>query len=163
MRRKSKSDIRKIQDKIWQECPRDLPTSIIVNGQPHFFSNFGEKRAFRFADMQAITTKYRDWFNRGIFTLGSDCDEFALDFGLDTIANPIPTDVYRRIETLSLSEFKSLVEDIEISQKVHLAKTWIQRYNEKRPGYENIEKMRILNKATQGLLKDILATVAVDE
>lgn len=145
------------------ECPSDLPTVININGIDHYFINFGERKTFRFADMQNLTTKYRSWFERGIFTLGEDCDELVDDFGINVIQNKISVDVYKRLGELSNDGFKNLIESINSSQRAILAKTWVQRYDAKKPGYDNVDKIRILNRATGGLLKNFLRNIIDDE
>jgi hypothetical protein len=115
------------------ECPKELPTVIYVNNIPQYFSRFGETRTFRFADMQNILSKYRSFFERGVFTLGDDCEEFKDEIGADYIKNGISINTFKKLET----------------QRVHVAQTWIQRYSEKKPGYNNVDKIRILNKYTK--------------
>lgn len=141
------------------ECPEGLPTSIVVNGNEHYFQSFGEKKIFRFADMQNITTRYRDWFARGIFTLGDDCSDLEMDFGIKIMRNRIPVGVYDKLESMDMEEFKRTVESINEIQRSALAKTWIQRYYSHKPGYDNVDKIRILNMATNGLLKTVLNDV----
>lgn len=145
------------------ECPNDLPTVINLNGIDHYFLNFGERKTFRFAEMQNLTTKYRSWFERGVFTLAEDCDELVNDFGISIVQNRIPVDVYKKLGDLNSEDFKRLVESINSSQRVLLAKTWVQRYNAKKPGYENVDKIRILNRATNGLLKNFLRDIIDEE
>lgn len=138
------------------ECPNDLPTSINVNGNPHYFHSFGERKTFRFADMQTITTKYRDWFARGIFTLGEDCNDMQDEFGVEVTKIPMSVDTYKKIASLDLDRFTDLVNGMNKNQQVLLAKTWIQRNVSGQHGYDDLNKMTILNKATQGMLKSIL-------
>lgn len=141
------------------ECPEGLPTSIIVNGNEHYFQSFGEKKIFRFADMQNITTRYRDWFARGIFTLGEDCSDLEMDFGIKIMRNRIPVEVYDKLESMPVEDFERIVKSINEIQRSSLAKTWIQRYYSHKPGYDNVDKIRILNIATNGMMKTILNDV----
>lgn len=141
------------------ECPEGLPTSIIVNGNEHYFQSFGEKKIFRFADMQNITTRYRDWFARGIFTLGEDCSELEMDFGIKVMRNRIPVEAYDKLESMNNDDFERIVKSINEIQRSSLAKTWIQRYYSHKPGYDNVDKIRILNTATNGLMKTVLNDV----
>lgn len=145
------------------ECPVDLPTVINVNGVVHYFTRFGEERTFRYADIQNIISKYRNWFERGILTLGEDCEDKEDEFGIQIIGKQIPNGIYNKIETLNEKEFESLVKKIHNTQRINLAKTWIQRYYENKDGYKDINKIRILNKYTKdkqlfknGILADLL-------
>lgn len=149
------------------ECARNLPTVINVNGVNQFFTRFGETHTYRFSEMQNIISRYGEYFERGIFTLGDDCSEFQDEFGIQVIANQIPVSTYDRIETLSLQDFESLIKKINDMQRVNLARTWAQRYQAGKTGYNNPDKIKILNKYTKdkkifkggllaGLLKDVM-------
>lgn len=139
----------------------NLPTTIIVNGVPHNFSYFGERRQFRFEDMQQIVSKYRDYFERSVFTLGEDCSEFADDFALKVMDMPMTLEQYRILESLPNEEFKSIIEGININQRILIAKTWIQRYYDNKPNYDNMDKIKILNKFTNGFMKSFLQELAM--
>lgn len=138
------------------ECHPGLPTTIKINNREIRFTKFGEKRTFRFSDMEEITSRYRDWFERGVFTLGEDCDEFKDDFGVSFMKIPMPVSKHKMIATLPFDEFQSIVNDLSLNQSIYLAKTWMDRFNKQIPGYDNIEKIRILNKKTNGFMKDFL-------
>lgn len=152
------------------ECPSGLPTVINVNGINQYFSKFGETRTFRFTEMQNIISRYGDWFNRGIFTLGDDIEPFKDELGIQVVGNQIPVSIYNKIETLNNQEFEDLVKKISDVQRVGLVRTWVQRYEAKKSGYDNLDKIRILNKYTKdktvfknGLLSNLLKDVVDDE
>ena len=144
------------------ECYPGLETTIYVNNAPITFANFGEKRTFRFSDMQSIVSKYRDWFSRGIFTLGDDCSDFADDFGVSVTKMPMSKEVYSKIASLPIDEFENLIKDMNSNHRILVAKAWIQRYEAGKPGYDNVEKIKILNKYTEGfmskMMKDLLSS-----
>lgn len=144
------------------ECHPSLPTTIKVNGNEIRFSRFGEKRTFRFAEMQDITSRYREWFERGVFTLGEDCQEFENDFGIQIMNMPMPKEKHRQIAVLPIAEFKSIVNSLTETQALLLAKTWVDRYNSGATGYTNFEKIKILNKKTKGFMKEFMADL-IDE
>ena len=152
------------------ECPQGLPTVINVNGINHYFTRFGETRTFRFNEMQNIISRYADWFARGIFTLGDDTEDKQEELGIHVIGNQIPVTTYNKIETLNIKEFESLVKKINDVQRISLVRTWVQRYEAKKPGYDNLEKIRILNRYTKdktvfknGLLSNLLKDVINEE
>lgn len=142
------------------ECSRDLPNSIMVNGNIYNFSMFGEKRLFRFQDMQQIVSKYRGLFERCIFMLGEDCQDEYEGFGIEVIHYPLSVDQHKRLAELPIEEFESIVKALNGSQRALIANTWVARYNDKIRGYDNLEKIRILNKATDGLLKSLIEQVS---
>ena len=140
-----------------------LPSTIRVNGNEIRFTKFGERRTFRFAEMQDITSRYRDWFERGVFTLGEDCDEMVNDFGLDIMDIPMSVEQYAKIATLPLSEYKRIVDGLSHPQALRLAQTWIKRYEANMPGYSNLEKVKILNKKTKGFMKQFMSDLLSDD
>ena len=138
------------------ECIPGLPSCIQINGIPFYFEKFGEKRIFRFADMQNIVSKYRDWFERGILALGADCSEFADDFGVPVMEMPISPSLYNKLETIDNNEFEKLIKNMNYNQRCLIAKTWVDRQERGMSGYENVEKIKILNKYTDNLLGNFL-------
>ncbi|WP_297419557.1 hypothetical protein [Clostridium sp.] len=130
------------------ECSQGLPDTIFVNNIKREFSRFGEKRTFRYSEMQEIINHYSGWFERGIFALAEDCDDFEEEFSIKSIKT-IPVNIYKKIEQLNDIDFENIIKDLSKIQRINLARTWIQRYLVKTPGYDNINKVRILNKYTR--------------
>ena len=139
------------------ECHPSLPSTIKLNGNEIRFTKFGERRTLRFAEMQDITSRYRDWFERGIFTLGSDCDDMVDEFGLEIMDIPMSASQYARIANLPMAEFKRIVDGLSYPMALRLAQTWIKRYEAKQSGYSNLEKVKILNKKTKGFMKQFMS------
>lgn len=144
------------------DCAEGLPTNININGNEYYFNRFGERKLFRFADIQNIVTKYYDWFIRGILALGEDCDEFKNEFAVpprrcDTLA------VYNRLADMPLDEFKTFVNNIAQCDKVQLVRIFMTKIDRGETKYKNTDKLRVLNKATDGLLKDYIREVNNDE
>lgn len=140
---------------LW-ECTPGLPTTISVRGIPFSFTKFGEKRIFRFEDIQMIVSHYRDFFDRGVFTLGEDCEEFKDSLGVDLMSVPMSVSKYNKIAEMPQEEFESIVNSINMSQRIILAKTWVKRYNEGDFGYDNMSKISFLNKKTDGFLDQFI-------
>lgn len=138
------------------ECYPGLDTTIYVNNAPITFAKFGERRTFRFSDMQSIVSKYRDWFARGIFTLGDDCSNFADDFGVAVTKMPISQETHKKLASLSNEEFEDIIKNMNYNHRILIAKTWIQRCENKVAGYDNVEKIKILNKYTEGFMSKFL-------
>lgn len=145
------------------ECNPSLPTTIRVNNIDLRFSKFGEKRTFRFSEMQDIISRYYSWFERGVFTLGSDCEEFKDDFGLSIMNIPMSIAQYNSIAKLPMEEFKRIISGITFDQSVLLAKTWIQRYESGSAGYSNLDKIRVLNTKTKGFMKEFMSVILDDD
>lgn len=140
---------------LW-ECVPSLPTTIYVNGNQFTFVNYGEKRKFRFADMQNIVSRYRDFFQRGVFTLGSDCDEFKDDFGVSVMSIPMTKAQHQKLAVMPFEEFSDLIKSLNASQKTIIAKTWLKRCEEGQSGYNNKQKIILLNEESGGMLEPLL-------
>lgn len=145
-----------------RDCVPGLANTINVNGRNIPFSRFGEKRSFRFTDMQEITSRYLDWFERGIFTLGDDCSVLADDFGLRVMDIPMTKEQYEHIAQMPLENFKEIIKNVNDNQKVIIAKTWMEKYDIEPSVYGNMEKIKILNKATGGFMKDFILNLSVE-
>lgn len=144
------------------DCAEGLPTNININGNEYYFNRFGERKLFRFADVQNIVTKYADWFSRGILALGEDCDEFKNEFAIpprrcDTLT------VYNRLADMPLDEFKTFVDNIAQCDKVQLARNFMTKISRGETKYNNVDKLRVLNKATDGLLKNYIKEITNDD
>lgn len=145
------------------ECHPSLPSTIRLNGNEIRFTKFGERRTFRFAEMQDITSRYRDWFERGIFTLGNDCDDMIDEFGLEIMDVPMSASQYARMSSLPMAEFKRIVDGLSYPMALRVAQTWIKRYESKQAGYSNLEKVKILNKKTKGFMKQFMSDLLNEE
>ena len=140
-----------------------LETEINVNGVPYTFSRFGEKKIFRFQDMQQIISKYRKWFRYGWLMLGDDCEDLCNDFGLEVSKFPMTVEQYRKMESIPIETFERIVNDMNSNQRALLAQTWMNRYNENKKKYNNMEKIKVLDKATNGLMKPFIKKISGEE
>lgn len=141
------------------ECTPGLNTTIYVNSIPHVFSKFGEKRVFRFADMQYIVSRYRDWFSRGVFALANDCSQFENDFGIEVLQGNTRADAFNKIAVLSIKEFEAAVKDMNLPMRIVFANYWTHQY-EVDPGvYGNIDKVKILNEYTDRFIQIFLESI----
>lgn len=140
-----------------------LETEINVNNVPYTFSRFGEKKIFRFQDMQQIISRYRSWFRRGWLMLGDDCQDLYNDFGLEVTKFPMTVEQYRKMEAIPTEDFERIVKSMNSNQRSLLAQTWMNRYNENKKNYNNMEKIKILDKATNGLMKSFIRKISGEE
>lgn len=145
------------------ECAPDLPTTLEVNGITHYFTSFGERKTFVWSDLSNIVSKYRSWFTRGVFALGEDCEQFKNELPSDIMTLSLPEHFYRKMSEIPVDEFKKNISGLTSGQKVQVAKTWINRYQAGMSGYRNIEKIKILNSETNGLLKEIITEITIEE
>lgn len=141
------------------ECYPDLPDVIKVNGNDYFFINFGEKKVFRFADIQNIITKYRTLFDRGVFMLGSDCAQFQNELPIKVNCASFSDETFTRINKLSEEQLDNLLSSLTQSQCVHIANMWKRNVENGDRSFMNVSKMKIFNKYTENFLKDTILKI----
>lgn len=135
----------------------DLPNTINCRGNVYNFHDFGQKKTVRFEEFQDIMHKYKRLFERGMFTLGEDCIDYADNYGIKVMNMPMTVKQFDRIAEIDLSEFKNIIESINPLQRVFIADIWKRRYNEGREEYRNLDKIKILNDNIEGnTFKDII-------
>lgn len=134
-----------------------LDSVVRVDGKTFTFSKFGEKKVMKFEDLQRLVSEYRTWFQNGILALGSDCEDIADDFGLDMYSFPIDSRSYYKLGSLADDEFEKIVSSLNKHQIAHLANAWVIRYRQGQEGYDDLNKIRLLNKLTDGLLKGFIS------
>lgn len=138
------------------ECNPELPTSISVNGNTYYFTTFGERKTFRYQDLQNIISKYRSWFLRGVFALGEDCEQFRSEIPSDIVNINIPSNAMNNMVKMNIEDFEKFIKSFNKEQIVHIALTWTKRLNKGLSGYKDLEKLKILNKNTSGLLRSYI-------
>lgn len=139
-----------------------LPTTMVVNGMTYYFTSFGERKLFRWSDMSNILSKYRTWFNQGIIALGSDCKQFRNEIPSDIKTLNFPERVYNQIASLPIDEFENFLDGLNKEQRVQVASSWRMKYIRNIPGFRDMAKVKMLNKYTDGILKDIITELAED-
>ncbi len=141
--------------------PEGLETTISVAGKDYSFSSFGEKRTLRYEVMEQLVSKYRDYFRRGIFMLGEDCENSYDEFGIDVTHYPMTVQQYRKMETIPLEEFDKIINLMNMEQRLQLAHTWTLRYSQNKDNYDNLDRLKILNDATNGSLHDFILELTI--
>lgn len=142
-----------------RDCFPNLPTTVKINGVTHFFTNFGETKMFRWQDLSTLIAVYRDFFTRGVLALGADCDVFKNEIPSDLMRVALPPVFYNEMASMPLDKFEYYLNQLNASQRVQVATTWRHRYMSKKNGYRDIEKIKVLSKATDGSLKDLLVEI----
>ena len=67
------------------------------------------------------------------------------------------------VNDMPLDEFKTLVDNLAQCDKVQLARNFMVKISRGETQYKNVDKLRVLNKATDGLLKDYIKEINNDE
>lgn len=156
-----------------QECHPELPNTIKVNNVTHFFSKFGERKTFRYAELQNVLSQYRNFFARGIFTLADDCDPFVNELPEDIVNMKVQESTLYSLVSVDLAGFKRIVESMAYPQVVQVAMAWRAKAIKKQAGYDDLAKIKYLNKKTKpakepgkesvGLLESLISQVAKEE
>lgn len=144
------------------DCDPQLPDSVKIGGKIHYFSSFGEKKAFRWEDLSNFISTNRILFARGVFALGEDCEAFRAEIPSDIRILKLPSHFYNNMVSVSNEEFESIVSSLGEAQRIQISISWRRKYLQGAPGYKNTAKLKIINKLTNNSLKDILEQLAID-
>lgn len=143
-----------------RDCSPQLPTTIKIENKTIFLNKFGEKKMVKFSQMQEIISIYGSLFTRGILALGEDCSEFAEDLNADNVVGlPFPVEIFNKLHTMNNVEFEKFIKGLNDMQKINIGVTWMKRYVAGTTGYDDIDKLRILNRHTDSMFDDILSEV----
>lgn len=145
-----------------QECDRRLPTVFSVNGKMHYFTTFGETKKFPVSDLGNIIAQYRSYFVRGVFALGNDCEQYKYEIPSDIMMIPFPESFFKNITNLSDEDFERNISKLVPEQILQIANVWRNRFFQKKSEYRNINKIKILNKYTDGFMKPVLDKMNTD-
>lgn len=146
-----------------RECTPKLPTTFSVNNNTHYFTYFGERKTFRYQDMQNIISRYRALFESGLFCLAEDCEVLINEIPSDVCTIIKDETIFNKMNTLSFDDFKKIVNSFNSNQVVNIAQTYKTRNEKNIPGYDDIDKIKFLNRKSNGLLNCILEKLQNDE
>lgn len=141
------------------DCPAGLQTTLLVDGKTYTFTKFGEKKTLRFSIMEQLCSKYREYFDRGVFMLGNDCGDVYEEFGIEPDKMPMSVSQYKKMASLPDDEFEKLLTNMNDKHRIQITHEWVTRYYSGDDSYGNIQKINILNKLANGALGNFLEDV----
>lgn len=145
-----------------QDCDPRLPDSFTVNGKTHYFTTFGETKKFPRNELGDIVAQCRNYFTTGVLALGHDCERYQHELPSDIMAINLPDSFFKNMETVDDELFEMNLSKLTTTQIAHVAYVWKNRYFQKKPGYRNHNKIKILNKLTDGFMKPVLDNMSND-
>lgn len=156
-----------IDDGSWtlvhlQDCDPRLPDSFTVNGKTHYFTTFGETKKFPRNELGDIVAQCRNYFTTGVLALGSDCERYRHELPADIMAINLPDSFFKNMENIDDESFERNLSKLTESQIAHVACVWKNRYFQKKGEYRNRNKIKVLNKYTNGFMKPVLDNMSTD-
>lgn len=139
-----------------QDCDPRLPDSFTVNGKTHYFTTFGETKKFPRSELGDIVAQCRNYFTTGVLALGSDCERYRHELPADIFSTNLPDSFFKNMTNVDDETFERNISKLTESQIAHVACVWKNRYFQRKKEYRNKNKIKVLNRCTNGLLKVVL-------
>lgn len=139
-----------------QDCDPRLPTTFVVNGKIHYFTTFGETKRFPSNELGDIIAQCRNYFTRGVFALGNDCEKYQYEIPSDIIRLTLPESFFKTMTELDDDSFERNIDKLTEAQILQIANVWKNKYFQKNRAYRSSNKVKMLNKRTNGFMKIVL-------
>lgn len=130
----------------------------LSNGVILDFRTFGEEHTFTVQQAEELASKYRSWFDLGIFAFGADADDLAKRLNLRTVTQYsfAGSDFLSRLPELDLYQLKELWDKMGQGHKEFLIEYFKRKILEKDPAFDDIDKIELLNRLSNGGMEGVL-------
>lgn len=130
----------------------------LSNGVILDFRTFGEEHTFTVQQAEELASKYRSWFDLGIFAFGADADDLAKRLNLRTVTQYsfAGSDFLSRLPELDLYQLKALWDKMGQGHREFLIEYFKRKILEKVPAFDDIDKIELLNRLSNGGMEGVL-------
>lgn len=130
----------------------------LSNGVILDFRTFGEEHTFTVQQAEELASKYRSWFDLGIFAFGADADDLAKRLNLRTVTQYsfAGSDFLSRLPELDLYQLKELWDKMGQGHKEFLIEYFKRKILAKDPSFDDIDKIELLNRLSNGGMEGVL-------
>lgn len=130
----------------------------LSNGVILDFRTFGEEHTFTVQQAEELASKYRSWFDLGIFAFGADADDLAKRLNLRTVTQYsfAGSDFLSRLPELDLYQLKELWDKMGQGHKEFLIEYFKRKILTKDPAFDDIDKIELLNRLSNGGMEGVL-------
>lgn len=142
----------------------------LSNGVILDFRTFGEEHTFTVQQAEELASKYRSWFDLGIFAFGADADDLAKRLNLKTVTQYsfAGSDFLSRLPELDLYQLKALWDKMGQGHREFLIEYFKRKILVKDPAFDDIDKIELLNRLSNGGMEGVLldrknAAIKADE
>lgn len=130
----------------------------LSNGVILDFRTFGEEHTFTIQQAEELASKYRSWFDLGIFAFGADADDLAKRLNLKTVTQYsfAGSDFLNRLPELDLYQLKELWDKMGQGHREFLIEYFKRKILTKDPAFDDIDKIELLNRLSNGGMEGVL-------
>ena len=130
----------------------------LSNGVILDFRTFGEEHTFTVQQAEELASKYRSWFDLGIFAFGADADDLAKRLNLRTVTQYsfAGSDFLNRLPELDLYQLKELWDKMGHGHREFLVEYFKRKILAKDPAFDDIDKIELLNRLSNGGMEGVL-------
>lgn len=130
----------------------------LSNGVILDFRTFGEEHTFTVQQAEELASKYRSWFDLGIFAFGADADDLAKRLNLKTVTQYsfAGSDFLSRLPELDLYQLKALWDKMGQGHREFLIEYFKRKILSKDPAFDDIDKIELLNRLSNGGMEGVL-------
>lgn len=130
----------------------------LSNGVILDFRTFGEEHTFTVQQAEELASKYRSWFDLGIFAFGADADDLAKRLNLKTVTQYsfAGSDFLSRLPELDLYQLKALWDKMGQGHREFLIEYFKRKILAKDPAFDDIDKIELLNRLSNGGMEGVL-------
>lgn len=130
----------------------------LSNGVILDFRSFGEQHTFTVQQAEELASRYRSWFEMGIFAFGADADDVAKRLNLKTVNQYsfAGSDFLNVLPSLDLRGLKDLWEKMGSGHREFLIEFFKRKILSKDPAYNDIDKIELLNRLSDGGMESVL-------
>ena len=130
----------------------------LSNGVILDFRTFGEEHTFTVQQAEELASKYRSWFDLGIFAFGADADDLAKRLNLKTVTQYsfAGSDFLGRLPELDLYQLKALWDKMGQGHREFLIEYFKRKILAKDPSFDDIDKIELLNRLSNGGMEGVL-------
>lgn len=130
----------------------------LSNGVILDFRTFGEEHTFTVQQAEELASKYRSWFDLGIFAFGADADDLAKRLNLKTVTQYsfAGSDFLSRLPELDLYQLKALWDKMGQGHREFLIEYFKRKILVKDPAFDDIDKIELLNRLSNGGMEGVL-------
>lgn len=130
----------------------------LSNGVILDFRTFGEEHTFTVQQAEELASKYRSWFDLGIFAFGSDADDLAKRLNLKSVTQYsfAGSDFLNRLPDLDLYQLKELWDKMGQGHREFLIEYFKRKILAKVPAFDDIDKIELLNRLSNGGMESVV-------
>lgn len=140
------------------EYPEGLSTHLTYSNGYIDFYHFGQVRSLPYAVAEELVGRYRKLFDEGLLAIGEGSEKYADQFDVKTTKDYafMGSDFVKRLGTMDVYELEKIYNKLCDSLRGFILEYFKRKIIEKDPAFNDIHKIEVLNRLSNGAMADIL-------